>query len=241
VPPGRSAPSLALGAARADNIGVKGWVFGFSAVAVVALLAAGAIFAVHRGHVQQRQQQLDRLQSVSSNVATLEESLEATGGDFSTTLSNGAKASQKRHDAAMANDGDAEILPMAKTEYADVDRAKSLNETIESQSSAIAQAYSGIYGDATAKALAESSSAHDACENELDDWSRAIGDIRDSIQASIDGRYAPANNSEEYYRDSDREQVQCERHSEAFTSEAKRLDSRLSSDIRAAQASLARF
>ena len=75
----------------------------------------------------------------------------------------------------------------------------------------------------------------------LTDWTRAIGDITDSIQASIDGRFMPATNAEQYYSATDREDVGCERHMDSADSALKALDSRLDGELGAARQSISQF
>ena len=212
------------------------------AVSIAVLLCGAALLLIHGGHASQRQAEVDSLVTLRQTMRNLGFRLGQLEEQLSSHTTDATKASLQRHDRAVAGSSDADLLPLAKRESADIRNAQAINEQIEDAANSIVQDFSARYGTTTSRLSQEAGAMHDACENSLNDWGRAIGDIQDSIEASINGTDdASASDSERYYSDSDREMIQCNRHTSNVFDQLTGLDKRLVSDIGVARAELEKF
>ena len=211
------------------------------AVALVVVVVSAILFAIHRVHIARREAAFVSLVSSQRHMDSMEADLADLGAQYDIASNDGSNAGQKRHDRAENSADASELLTYAKRESAAVAKAQALNETITDSGTVISQAYSSLYGSASSRLQSEVNARHDSCELALNDWGRAIGDIQDSLQASVNGSFEPSGDSEQYYSNSEREDVQCDRHTSNVREELKKLDQRLSSEIRSAEAALNGF
>jgi len=151
------------------------------------------------------------------------------------------KAGTKRHDEDVAGDTIETELKYAKIEQAGESSASKLDGASGKAILDMADAYSSLLGYNTQHLRDLQSVASDTCANYFADWDRAIGDIVDNDQMQINGQEAgDISHVEEYYHDTDHDEVICARRNLAVSQETAVLEHHLDADIAGARAAARR-
>ena len=199
---------------------------------LVAFVIAVVLVAVHQSHVALRHRALTALQDKQKEIRALELRVANFVITYHDATAAGAKASQARHDRAMADADNSELLSLAKNEASSVTRAENVTQQMEDTSMTLAADYSDA-GISSGTFQSESAARHDSCESALADWQRGIDDIKDSLKASISGDYPDDNAGVEgYYSASEHEDIQCDRRTSNVLSEMEKLEASLTARIR---------
>jgi hypothetical protein len=220
-----------------------------SLVALVAITVAfGLIFsnhrqAAHKARVATAEARYTKLKAASDKLAQLDEPEREAWYTYNRDLNSGSESSEERHDyLTNGNSTDQHVFSLITNETDMANKAEVDEGELHDGMLQIVEVYEGIYGESATRSVRADEMRRDQLTlQSLSYWQRVSEDIKDSVRATLDGRYGSGESGDEIdnlYEQSSQYETQAKTLAAEEHHEFGLLTSRLKSDTARAKSAL---